>query len=328
MRSEEYTYKLYADIIPVKGYSRSILLDVTKKNYWYITNELFDILNEEINFEDLERKYSNDIKILYQYKKFLLKNDLIFPISQDETDHFPRINLKWYTPSQITNMLIDVDHKTSISSLSKITDEIGNLGVEAVLFRCFSSQKIHQLKNIIFHWADSENNKLRDIQVEISMHEKEHIESFWSDLKEISNLSIISSITIYMQDKNLTNIPPEDKKINFIQKYIHNQKSCGTIQGNIDSVNLEVISESIHHNSCLNCKLSVDTLGNIKNCPSMSQNFGNIKNTTLEEALNHHDFKKYWNLTKDKIEVCKDCEFRYICTDCRAYTERSHKNKE
>lgn len=53
----------------------------------------------------------------------------------------------------------------------------------------------------------------------------------------------------------------------------------------------------------------------------MSQSFGNIKDTTLQEALDHPDFKKYWNVTKDQIEVCKDCEFRYICTDCRAYIE-------
>ena len=32
-------------------------------------------------------------------------------------------------------------------------------------------------------------------------------------------------------------------------------------------------------------------------------------------------FKKYWNITKDEISTCKDCEFRYICTDCRSYTE-------
>ena len=53
----------------------------------------------------------------------------------------------------------------------------------------------------------------------------------------------------------------------------------------------------------------------------MSQSFGNIKDTTLEEALNHPDFKKYWNIKKDDITKCKDCEFRYICTDCRAYIE-------
>jgi SPASM domain peptide maturase of grasp-with-spasm system len=56
----------------------------------------------------------------------------------------------------------------------------------------------------------------------------------------------------------------------------------------------------------------------------MPQSFGNIKDTTLEEALNHPDFKKYWNVTKDMIQVCKDCEFRHICTDCRAYTERTY----
>ena len=53
----------------------------------------------------------------------------------------------------------------------------------------------------------------------------------------------------------------------------------------------------------------------------MSQSFGNIKDTTLAEALEKPDFKKYWNINKDKIHVCKDCEFRYICTDCRAYVE-------
>ena len=26
-------------------------------------------------------------------------------------------------------------------------------------------------------------------------------------------------------------------------------------------------------------------------------------------------------IKKDNIEVCKDCEFRHICTDCRAFTD-------
>jgi len=64
---------------------------------------------------------------------------------------------------------------------------------------------------------------------------------------------------------------------------------------------------------------SLQYLRNIKNCPSMKESFGNIKDTTLEEALNKHGFKKYWNIKKDDVTKCKDCEFRYICTDCRAY---------
>ncbi|MFS4432339.1 SPASM domain-containing protein [Chryseobacterium sp. S90] len=60
----------------------------------------------------------------------------------------------------------------------------------------------------------------------------------------------------------------------------------------------------------------------------MSQSFGNITDSSLENALNHPELKKYWNLTKDSIEVCKNCEFRYICTDCRAYTEQTDINNE
>ena len=60
----------------------------------------------------------------------------------------------------------------------------------------------------------------------------------------------------------------------------------------------------------------------------MAENFGNISNKSLEDALANPGFRKYWNLTKDKVGVCRDCEFRYICTDCRAFTENNHKNSE
>jgi len=53
----------------------------------------------------------------------------------------------------------------------------------------------------------------------------------------------------------------------------------------------------------------------------MSKSYGNIKDTSLEEALNKKGFKDLWNINKDKIKVCQDCEFRHICTDCRAYIE-------
>jgi SPASM domain peptide maturase of grasp-with-spasm system len=106
-----------------------------------------------------------------------------------------------------------------------------------------------------------------------------------------------------------------------VKDSISREICCGVIASHYFITHLQAISESLHHNSCLNRKIAIDIDGNIKNCPSMSQSFGNIRDTTLREALDHPDFKKYWNITKDQIAVCKDCEFRYICTDCRAYLE-------
>lgn len=53
----------------------------------------------------------------------------------------------------------------------------------------------------------------------------------------------------------------------------------------------------------------------------MEKSFGHIKDTTLIEAIDKPKFKEFWNITKDQIHVCKDSEFRYVCTDCRAYIE-------
>lgn len=109
--------------------------------------------------------------------------------------------------------------------------------------------------------------------------------------------------------------------IMMVCRNIVNEKHCGIINDEYFYSNIKLFSESQHHNTCLNKKIAIDKNGNIKNCPSMSENFGNIKDTSLSEALNKNNFKKYWNITKDQIEICKDCEFRHICTDCRAYIE-------
>lgn len=112
----------------------------------------------------------------------------------------------------------------------------------------------------------------------------------------------------------------------FLDIFYHSMKeisvhSCGVISPNLFSITNNTFFESKAFNSCLNQKISIDVTGNIKNCPSMSEHYGNIKETSLISVVEKAQFKKYWNLNKDKISICKDCEFRYICTDCRAYIE-------
>ncbi|HLL83069.1 MAG TPA: SPASM domain-containing protein, partial [Longimicrobium sp.] len=85
------------------------------------------------------------------------------------------------------------------------------------------------------------------------------------------------------------------------------------------SVNLELFSEGQRFNSCLNRKISVDRFGEIRNCPSTPRSYGHVHDTSLHSALAHREFRELWEVNKDQVEVCRDCEFRYVCTDCRAY---------
>jgi radical SAM protein with 4Fe4S-binding SPASM domain len=59
----------------------------------------------------------------------------------------------------------------------------------------------------------------------------------------------------------------------------------------------------------------------------MNLSFDNIKKEPLSVAISNKDFSALWYVNKDQIDICKDCEFRYVCTDCRVYIE-NHNNKK
>ena len=96
-------------------------------------------------------------------------------------------------------------------------------------------------------------------------------------------------------------------------------ENCGVVSTDYFCIGMKHFTESQHHNTCLNRKICIDANGDIKNCPAMAKSYGNIKDTTLEEAINKPGFKDLWYVCKDQIDVCKDCEFRHICTDCRCF---------
>ncbi len=83
--------------------------------------------------------------------------------------------------------------------------------------------------------------------------------------------------------------------------------------------NYEDVAESLNFNTCLNRKLSIDHNGDICNCPSMKDKYGNHHSKELKQVLDDLNLTKLWSVNKDKIKICSSCEFRYICTDCRAF---------
>ena len=108
------------------------------------------------------------------------------------------------------------------------------------------------------------------------------------------------------------------KNISFLTENF-SLSNCGIIDKKYFVNNLPFFTEAQHHNTCLNRKICIDENGDIKNCPAMKQSYGNIRTTTLKEAIEKPGFKDCWTISKDQIDVCKDCEFRYMCTDCRAF---------
>src|SRR5690606_6781214 len=129
--------------------------------------------------------------------------------------------------------------------------------------------------------------------------------------------------TFFGYDKNDQQIKNSiEHEIVFTSQKITSCDHCGIINKKYLSIS-DVTSymENVLYNCCLNKKISIDEHGIIKNCPSMKTSYGGVENKMLREVIEEDAFKKYWKINKDSIRECQDCELRYMCTDCRAYTK-------
>jgi SPASM domain peptide maturase of grasp-with-spasm system len=97
---------------------------------------------------------------------------------------------------------------------------------------------------------------------------------------------------------------------------------CGIVDMAYFNFSIQHYTEAMQRNSCLNRKISIDQYGYIKNCPSMANHFGHVNDIALSEVLKNNTFYEVSGITKDHVSVCNNCEFRYVCTDCRAYLEK------
>lgn len=75
--------------------------------------------------------------------------------------------------------------------------------------------------------------------------------------------------------------------------------------------------------SCLAGKITITETGDVLPCIfSRNQVMGNVmKNGGVEGVILSSALQQIWNTTKDSVLVCRDCEFRYVCFDCRPLSE-------
>jgi SPASM domain peptide maturase of grasp-with-spasm system len=314
---QDKPFKLFSNCIPVKGAKRSTLCDLQRNEVKLIPNDLVEIL---LNYEG---KKINEIKKLYnneydatitEYFEFLLENEFIF--FTDDPGSFPKLDLKWDNPSIITNAIIDRNSQSDYNIIS-ILNQLEDLNCKYIEIRFYDSVELNEITEIL-KYLDKIDSTITSVDVTLPFSSSfTKLEEVIGENKRLSSLKIFSSL----EEKFIPPIKGNMGYIIYTKKEIKDNSCCGVISKDFFVVNMSLFTESKNHNNCLNRKIGIDVNGNIKNCPTMNEGFGNIKKTSIEIAINNKEFKKYWNVTKDQIDICKDCEFRYICTDCRAFVE-------
>jgi len=318
---------LHADCIPVKGASRSAICDLTRNEIIFFPTEYYEVL--EFLISDKIGNLLNGLeceeekRFVIEFIDFLDQNELI--IFLKDTSMFPPIEEQWDIPAIIRNAIVDVD--TIHHDFDKIFNDLDELGCQFVQIRSFSDLlKLEDLYRVL---SSSHHKSIQSVELLLKYNAGTPDEAYIELVEKqpiISNLTIHSSpeARILMVDYGCD----EDsgryikKQIHLVSQFIDSQIHCGIITVKaLNAPSPDNFFETRLHNGCLNRKVSIDAFGEIKNCPSMSKSYGNIRNTSLNLAINSDGFKDKWRITKDQIEICKDCEFRYVCSDCRAYVE-------
>lgn len=305
--------KLFANCIQVRGFHRSFVYDLQRPAASNaIPNDLFDILAkyrmlsvEEIK-EIFKHKYDDTIE---EYFQFLLDREFAYDFSPDELEHFPEIDDIWDKSSTITNAIFQVQ-PNDFELLHNVLQQLSLLRCDAVQLHYTAQPTNYQISKL-----SKVLNELRIFHIEVVFNA-----SVSFDIEEI--LEIAKKQPRFQRFFIGNTILPDINASPAVYSSPHTfniNEQCGKISTDFFAINMDMFYEAQHHNTCLNRKVCIDANGDIRNCPAMKQSYGNIRDTTLKEAIEKPGFKDCWTICKDQIDVCKDCEFRYMCTDCRAF---------
>ena len=312
--SNEDLISLFSCVKIVKGFKNGIICDLQRKQYTEIPLLVCDLIlkitNEKLNVYNANQLVrDNELTGLIEW---LLNNDFIFMCkSIEELNNFPEISENWEYPMKLSNAIVDIECINNYS-IDKALIELSEVNCDVLQFRFFKELDQSNLNNLL---QMTIGKSFTNIELIIPNS------TYTSDsyLKElIVTYSNIISIIIYSSNNSST-YSHQQSSIYYTTQDINSETDCGNINKKMFVCDLSFFNEAKSFNTCFNKKISIDKNGEIKNCPSLRKSFGNIANEKLKEIVQREDFDFFGNIKKDNIEVCKVCEYRYMCPDCRAY---------
>jgi radical SAM protein with 4Fe4S-binding SPASM domain len=88
-------------------------------------------------------------------------------------------------------------------------------------------------------------------------------------------------------------------------------------------VNKEMISHNMSRHPCLHGKIAITEFGDAIPCIFLRDHIlmNYLDTHSLQPILKSPELRQIWHSTKDRVYICQDCEYRYLCFDCRALAE-------
>lgn len=307
-------FRFWANCILVKGYSKGLVIDLQRSRSVIVSRLFCDIFenhrNHTIDFMDSDKTFENK-EGYFKMLDFFIQND--FGILTNDTASLPDLSMEYDSPFWVTNLIFETDSDQAPETMFSVIAKAAKGHVQAIQINDFGHITLGQLKKIAAIVSDSPLQFITIYTFYNRSYSKKQLE-FLSINNRFRNLTFMGA----PRKRSFENQELKLVSIQYIEDVI-DYDNCGNARKDMLVFNQQFFVEAHSRNTCLNRKVCIDKNGDVKNCPLMNKSFGNIMDFSFRQIVELPMFKEFWNLTKDDIDVCKDCEYRYMCMDCRHF---------
>jgi SPASM domain peptide maturase of grasp-with-spasm system len=248
-----------SNCIIIKGAKRSLILDLQHQKIYFIPNEIRKLL-EKGAYQKIDKGLLKELE----------EKDILFTTEFSKSGFLP-LNTAYCFPSKIKKSILDIssDKPYNIQYVIKQLEELNCRYIEIRFFTCTKATSlIKEVLNLLIE------STIECVDLILPFQNDEDILKL-IDLKKKNPRA--RNIFVHSCPNNMNQ---SSNELIFSSQVIKDNSHCGIISSFYFSPNIDAYTESVNYNSCLNQKISVDINGDIKNCPSMTKSYGNIKDTT------------------------------------------------
>lgn len=224
------------------------------------------------------------------------------------------------------------DTNLNLSKIMEVIDDLGRLKCQNLFIKGGDLTLNWDITLKVIDYA-----KDKFLNVIITLHESQYCEEIFSEIKD--------KVKVIVQVDTINNVENLDKSClillmsydggdlsDLYNEYFIEQDFIfddDVKNFTFPSTDYHNFTKNLEYHPCLANSLAIASNGDVLPCIMMRTDIlGNIYENRVYEII-HNNFKyidNFWRLNLDKINRCKNCEFRYACDDCRAL-EKSKNNK-
>ena len=320
---ENKYFVLSSSCVLTKGAKRTLIQDFQRHYVDFVPNEYYSLchlLNRHRISEIAEQIDENSLTAFYHFVEMMLTKEYAF--TTDDIRLFPPKKEIGDYEEKLLDAILEIRASTMHNTeIITFLSELRDLNCRYLQMRLYGFTKRTELLEWI-NTANEYNFSLIELHIDNA-----DVLDYDACCDIILNYAPVSNIYLYHSGRDEVkpyneNTPRyyelEMGAVYYLTAELDSRR-CGAVNKYCRTFGDErFYTMSQRFNNCLYKKVAMDMNGKVCNCPAMDDKFD--ISVGLVNIISSDRFQKYWSLTKDKVETCKDCEYRYNCLDCRVHT--------